>query len=381
MLINPKEQNTFPVDYQDNSNHNHQVNFKHLIKRFFLILVSLRFKPLPDIKIDLSKVENVLILRNDGLGDYVLTTPLIKILKRINPDINIDIIASHRNNKLIEYDDNIRKIFSIHHKPTLLELIKLSNQIKKYSNYDLMIASKHTKITNTSILFNLISRKAIKIGFKIASSRHNYTFNSYKLTFNHIYNGNDIKYYKMLQEMIRSISKDNVTFEKPYLLNEKFTIENRKSNKIKSYKKILINISGFEKPRIFNEDYIIQLKNSILNFDNSLHIVFTSSPEQYPILDNLVQNGNLNKEEVGKYEIIELIQEMPKYDLVITPDTAITHFAYALNIPQIIFYDIPEKFIEWSPDEDNYVALVANGNINQIPIQEFIQALSLIINR
>lgn len=378
MLINPKQQISIPIVNQVNNDNNYQVNLKHLIKRFFLILVSMRIKPLPEIKIDFKKIENVLILRNDGLGDYVLTTPLIKLLKKLNPKINIDIIASHRNNKLIEYDNNIRNIFSIYHKPSLWELYKLSNQIKKYSQYDLMIASKHTKITNTSILFNLISKKAIKIGFKIASSRHNFTLNSYKLTFHYIYNGNDIKYYKMLQEMLKSISMDDITFEKPYVLNEKFTFENRKTNNAIKFKRVLINISGFEKPRIFNEDYIVKLKNSIISFNNSLRIVFTSSPEQYFTLDNLVQNGMLNQDEVVKYDIIELIKELPKFDIVITPDTAVTHFAFALNIPQIIFYDSKEKYIEWSPEEDNYVALIANGNINQISIAEFKDAFKLL---
>lgn len=71
---------------------------------------------------------------------------------------------------------------------------------------------------------------------------------------------------------------------------------------------------------------------------------------------------------------------MPKYDLVITPDTAKTHFASFLEMKQIIFYDTIEQFNEWCPDDNNFIALVANGDIIQIAIDVFERALILLIN-
>ncbi len=380
MLINPKDISTNQLVSKQNEDKNYKVGLKDKIIRLGMILISGRCKPLSEVKIDLKKISNVLILRNDGLGDYVLTTPLISLLKNINPDINIDIIASHRNAKLIEYDNNIRKIFVISHKPTLLDLLYASFKIKKYSDYDLLIAAKHTKITQTSLLFNVISKKAIKIGFKISSSRRQYTLDSYKLTFNNISNEDELKYYKILQMMLQSISSEKLLFRFPYVLNEKFTNENKKISPNNKYNNILVNISGFEKSRIFTEEKIVQIKNSIKSIYNNISIVFTSSPESYPILDSLLEKGALTQEEIGKYNIISLIQEMPKYDLVITPDTAITHFASALNIKQVIFYDIIEKYYEWSPDNNNFIALVGNGDINDIPTEELDMALNLAIS-
>lgn len=380
MLINPKDTKTLPLNTINSNDFLQKVKLKDKVKRMFLILISQRVRPLPKIKINLKEVKNVLFLRNDGLGDYVLTTPLIRLMKEMNPGCNIDIVASHRNAKLIEYDTNIRKVFKTSHKPNFIDLITLAFRIKKYSDYDLMITSKHTKITNTTIMFNLISKKAIKIGFKIASFTNEYNFNSYKLTFHNIYNGKDKKYYKMLQWMLQAVSNEELTFRNYYLLNEKFTEENSKNQFNYKYSKILINISGFEKPRIFTEDTIVQIKNSVKSIDNNISTVFTSSPESYPILDSLLEKGALTHEEIGKYDIISLIHELPKFDLIITPDTAITHFASALKIKQIIFYDTIEKYNEWSPEDDNYVALVGKGNINQIPINEFTKAFSLLMN-
>ncbi len=380
MLINPKNTTKIPFNSINSNDKLKKVKLKDKIKRIFLILISLRVRPFPEIKINLKEVKNVLLLRNDGLGDYVLTTPLIRLLKEMNPIVNIDIVASHRNAKLIEYDNNIRKIFCISHRPSLIDLAKIAFEIKKFSDYDILIASKHTKITNTAMMFNFISKKAIKIGFKIASFKNDYKFKSYGLTFQNIYNGKEEKYYKMLQWMLQAVSIEKLTFRNYYLLNEKFTEENKKKNFNPKINKILINISGFEKSRIFTEDKIVQIKYSIKSINNNISIVFTSSPESYPILDSLLEKGALTQEEIGKYDIISLIQEMPKYDLVITPDTAITHFASALEIKQIIFYDTIEKFDEWSPDDNNFIALIGKGDINQIAIDEFERALNLLIN-
>lgn len=380
MLINPKNTTKIPFNSINSKDKLKKVKLKDKIKRLFLIIISQRVRPLPETKINLKEVKNVLLLRNDGLGDYVLTTPLIRLLKEMNPYVNIDIIASHRNAKLIEYDNNIRKIFRVSHRPSLIDLAKIAFKIKKFSDYDILIAARHTRITNTAMMFNFISKNAIKIGFKIASFKNEYNFNSYKLTFHNIYNGKEEKYYKMLQWMLQALSIEELTFKKHYLLNDNFTEENKTKNFNSKINKILINISGFEKSRIFTEERIVQLKDSIKSFDDKIKIVFTTSPESYTILDNLFGKGALTQEDIGKFDIISLIHEMPKFDLVISPDTAITHFASALEIKQIIFFDTIEKYNEWSPDDNNYIALVGQGDINQIPIFEFKTALSLILN-
>lgn len=378
-MIDPKHIDLSAYTLNKNDNDEQKVKLKDLIKRLSLILISLRIKPLKEVKIDLRTIKNVLLLRNDGLGDYVLSTPLVSALKKINPEIHIDVIASHRNAVLIEQDNNIRKVFRTGYKSRVLEFLKLSKQIRSYSDYDLMIATKHTKITNTALLFNLVSRKAIKAGFKIGSKKNKYTINTYKLTFNNILQSSNLKYAQLLKETLQLVSSEKITFGDPYLLNETFTKDNKKPNGKTIIQKILININGFEKTRMFSKEYIYSLVSAIEEISHGVELTFTSSPEFHPLLDKYVEDGILRSNQVGKYKLLELIKELPKFDLVVTPDTAITHFAAVLNVPQIIFYDKFSKFLEWSPETKNYIALVANGNINNISINEFKNAFQLII--
>lgn len=380
MLINPKLNSFKEEEKKLDTNFYNKITLSDAIKRFFLMLVSFRIRPLKSTNIDLKKINNILLLRNDGLGDYVLTTPLVKMFKNSNPDVNIDVVASFRNAKLIEADTNIRKVFQISHKGRLSEIFKISRTIRKFSNYDLMVAAKHTKITNTSLLFNLISKKSYKIGFKIAFKQNEFTQNSYRLTFNHIFNQNEMKYFRMLQEMMHSIANVKLTFNEPYLLNEQFTKENKKDQFPEIIQRILINISGSEKPRIMSESYLIKVKEIIKTIDEGIKLCFTSSPDLYFILDKLVYAGVLTQDEVLKLEIVDLIKNLPKFDLIITPDTSITHFASVLNVPQIILYDTIEKYKEWSPDNRNYIALISEGNINDISYDKFEKAVKSMLN-
>lgn len=380
MLINPKDTDLSIYYRNNNSADDQKVRVQDVIKRIFLMLISLRIKPLEDVKIDLRNINNVLLLRNDGLGDYVLTTPLVSTLKKINPTINIDVIASYRNAILVEQDYNIRKVFRTGHKSRIWEFLRLFKEISNYSNYDLMIATKHTRITNTALLFNLISRKALKICFKITSVNNKYIIDTYKLTYNNILRNSNLKYSQLQKETLQLVSSEILTFEDPYLLNQKFTKENKKTILTKPIQKILVNINGFERTRMFEKEYIILIKSIISDTYKNIKLTFTSSPELYHLLDKLVEDSILQQNEVGKFELLDLINELPKFDAVITPDTSITHFAAVLNIPQIIFYDRMSKFLEWSPDNDNYVALVANGDINDIGPNEFKEAINLLMN-
>lgn len=350
------------------------------IKRIGLILISRRLKPLEFNRISIQKIKNVLILRNDGLGDWVLTTPLVKALKQINPNINIDVIASPRNSNLISLDEKIRAIYELHHRSKFFEIIRLAFKIRNRCKYDLMIATKHTKITNTALLFTIINPNAYKIAFKIGKNQNSYTRKSYQLVFNYIFN-DDLLYYELLQNMLKKVAEEYINFDVPYVLNEKFTLENKKSYPLKKIEKILFNTTGFEKPRIFNIESIKKILEVIRRKLPNSQLAVTSSPDYYKLLDDLSSSGIVTTDEILKLGIEQFIRELPNFDLIITPDTSIVHFAYALNIPQVIFYDTNEKYHEWRPVYPNFVALIGNGDINNIPVENFEEVLEALIRR
>jgi ADP-heptose:LPS heptosyltransferase len=61
-------------------------------------------------KLNPHKVKRVLIVRNDVLGDMIVSTPIFNAIKAINPAIEIDVVASPQNVSIIENDSRLSHI-------------------------------------------------------------------------------------------------------------------------------------------------------------------------------------------------------------------------------------------------------------------------------
>lgn len=62
------------------------------------------------IAFDAAAVNSVLIIRNDRIGDMVVTTPLFRELKKAHPHLQIDVVASSANQGVIRHNPHIRDI-------------------------------------------------------------------------------------------------------------------------------------------------------------------------------------------------------------------------------------------------------------------------------
>ncbi len=85
---------------------------------------------------DLSKVKKILIFRLSSLGDILLTTPLIRSLKRVYPHISLHFLLREEYEPLLTHNSNIDNIYK--YADTKLERqILLSSIIAE--NYDIVI--------------------------------------------------------------------------------------------------------------------------------------------------------------------------------------------------------------------------------------------------
>ncbi len=67
----------------------------------------------PDDAIDLSLVKRVVVVMLRHHGDVLLTTPLYRVLKRANPDLEIDVVVYHATRPLLDNNPDISTVFSI----------------------------------------------------------------------------------------------------------------------------------------------------------------------------------------------------------------------------------------------------------------------------
>ncbi|MBS3076653.1 glycosyltransferase family 9 protein [Candidatus Pacearchaeota archaeon] len=88
----------------------------------------------------LGEVKKILAIRNDKIGDLVLSSKVVELLKRKFPYAKIDLIVSKANKHLIEENPLINKFYVLDYSPRtprdFLNYFKLSKKIKK-ERYDL----------------------------------------------------------------------------------------------------------------------------------------------------------------------------------------------------------------------------------------------------
>jgi ADP-heptose:LPS heptosyltransferase len=58
-----------------------------------------------------TAVRRILIVRDDRVGDMVLTTPLLAFLRHTAPQAEIDILASRANAPIVEHDPRVARVF------------------------------------------------------------------------------------------------------------------------------------------------------------------------------------------------------------------------------------------------------------------------------
>ena len=60
---------------------------------------------------DFSKLKKILVIRLSSLGDVLLTTPLIRAMKKKNPSIQIDFVVREQFSDAVQYNPNLNKIY------------------------------------------------------------------------------------------------------------------------------------------------------------------------------------------------------------------------------------------------------------------------------
>ena len=61
--------------------------------------------------LDLSRVNNLLVIRLSSLGDILLTTPLVRSIKKQYPQISISFMLKEQYKNLLKYNRNLSEVY------------------------------------------------------------------------------------------------------------------------------------------------------------------------------------------------------------------------------------------------------------------------------
>jgi len=285
----------------------------------------------------LKEMEKFLIIQTAFIGDAILTLPMIQKLKEKYQEVALDVLAIPSTYEIFSSSPYVHEVIIMDKKGKHKSFNSLLNFIKelKKKNYD-RIYSPHRSFRSAFI--------TMKLGVKETSGFSNSSFK-------HVYK-NLIEYQPLHHEVQRNLDLINFDYtNEGWKITPEIKVDSEikekintfcESNKIKKDLAVIApgSIWGTKKyPSVNFEEIISHLVKK--DFD----VVLIGSEKEKILCDNIVSkfDGKVSST-AGMFSLIEVIEFLKKARILISNDSAPTHFGMCANIPVLTIYcsTIPE---------------------------------------
>ena len=321
----------------------------------------------------------ICLVRNDKMGDMILTLPVVQGLKEVNKDYQIDIVCSKNNEKICKNYKSINKIFLLQNK--FYQVLKIISKLRN-ENYDYIFTFSPGII---SILISIFSKSKTK-SLLIFKSRYknNYISKFLERIFGKFFFTNcliidrQLRYSQKIpihqtEIMMELVAKNELK------LNNNSEIKNEfRFNKIdlNSKKLCLIHLSSKWINKYFSEENFINLLDNLKNF--KINIVMTTDGTSKNVFYEIFKKYEIiTNEEFENLKSINnvLILDQLNFDnwtsiinsstYVITPECGCTHIASLCETKLCVIYDsdnVPDMIAEeYAPWKKKYTKLFSNN--------------------
>jgi len=304
-------------------------------------------------KLHPNEIKSILFLRPDAIGDMIVSTPLWRILKNRNPDIEIGVAGSFRNIDVLRADTDVSHI----HSYDLSDKKELSKEMAEVR-----------KLNYGGVFLCKIDKKAYGAFLCARSTKTGYTFG---LSTDH-----DVRHdrlFSLAPFMPHDIREGHMTDQLIYMLEHQFELgtvtEDEKQPSVIIDERVLAQTKR-ETDKLLSDldatSFIVlntQARNEFLEWGNQnsfklAEMIVKEYPNTVVILTSSPQREHALRQDMEDYHLHKNILYFPTPDLhqmfslirlskmVVTPDTSVIHMAAAERKPLVSFY--PRKS-QWAP--------------------------------
>ncbi len=305
---------------------------------------------------------NYLIFRTDRIGDFLITSPLIRAIKRNDARSKIFIVASNKNADFIRKYDLVDEVFLLKSKK-IADRINLFLKLRKYRFSTIIVSDKK----NTSIFFGFLLKAQNKI-FNVSKNLQKKILN---VIHKNVFLDNDNLEHKSVKDILLDNSKSlncdlkdedfhylkTNQFKNNFLYNDLLNLENLdfllfhydEKWEIESYSKLFKKASTLTNIDVKQEVLMKFLFD--LSKKTSKKIIITTGTINTKIIEKLKASSNkinesLHEININNTKVYLLINEdffsishlISKSSLFISCHGAFTHIAsnYRIKILDII---------------------------------------------
>jgi heptosyltransferase-2 len=272
---------------------------------------------------NIDNADNILVIRFSSLGDILLTTPFLRVLRNKYPNSNIDYLVKNNFLDAIKLNPNINSIFSWQSDSELKNKVQ---KLKK-NNYDLVIDLQN----------NLRSKKVVKILNTNSVSYKKPNIKKFLLVHTKI---NYLKDRRSIPQRFVDVVP-NLKLDKKGL--ELFLPDKNINNKSFSNKTIGFAPGAFHYTKMWPIEYFVELGNKLVEDGYSV-LIFGGKSDQK--LCRELQTKIKNSLDLSTdNNLFETATNMVRCKLIVCNDSGLMHTATAVGVPVIsIFGSTVQEF-------------------------------------
>jgi ADP-heptose:LPS heptosyltransferase len=325
-------------------------------------------------KFDLNNSKKILFLRYDRIGDMVITTPVFRELKLFFPEIKISVLASNANRSVLTNNPYVEDVY-VNHKNNFFRDLK-TLFILRQKNFDACIEFDHSVIPHAILRLKIINPKTVISVYK----KGRYGVKGEELM---LY---DFFTKKRSESHFRDIWLDTLS---PFGIEPKsnqydlFCTDLQKqaaySYVSKFHDKLLIgiNLEGAVKGKKIEFNDLEEICQRLFGAYNNVQIIIFSAPNNFKRVGEIIRKMKL-KYVLSSFKtntILDIAALVEKMDLIITPDTSISHIASAYNKPVVTIHENnldSYKLFAPTSDQNRTVFSKSRHSLNGYSLDELI---------
>jgi len=326
----------------------------------------------------MPQIKNILVVRNDRFGEFLLNLPAIEALKRKFPAAQITLVVSEQTKELIEaldYVDNFL-VWDNQKNHSFFEKLRFLKTLRRFS-FDLAIVLNPSKEFHIFAYLAGIPKRigyARKCGFlltdkipdlKYLGLKHEIEYNLDLAKLAGVDNFSlDLslaikeKHLAYIEKVLRDYG---IAQEKGFIALHPWTSDSAKQWPVEKFKELARRIL---------EDLKIKL------------VLIGGKDEEINAQGFLVGLcGIINF--TGKFSLLESAALLKKANLLVSNDSGPVHLAAAVKTPVVAIFSnkIPAKSSRrWGPWGQNHI-VIEKEDLRQICVEEVLQAINTILER
>lgn len=268
----------------------------------------------------------IAIIKLSALGDIIHASIVLQFIKKHIPNALIDWICEERFSEILQNHEHINSVISINLKEKKIrKTYKILKEAKK-NGYDVAIDLQG--LLKSAIVARLVCKNVA--GFDKNSIRERLATIFYTQKLSADYSRNIIlRNLDLVSNTLGfAFTCKEIDAKKPCFLRLKKEVCAKKEKK-----SILITIGSSWQSKMYPFDLHVQLVWLLKEF--AIFLVYGSLNEK-KIAQAIAQNSHATL--LDKMTLGELFLKMNDFDLIIGPDSGITHMAWAQNLPSITIY-------------------------------------------